>query len=142
MNARAVPAELRAAVAVAARHCCGYCRTSELITGNPLEIEHLVPRSRGGLTVVENLWLACRLCNAHKSDRTHIRDPETGTLVRMFDPRRDAWHSHFRWSGDALLIEGLTPIGRAMVEALDLNRDSLLVARPLWIVAGWHPPAD
>lgn len=140
MSSVAVPAELRAALAAATGYCCGYCRTSELITGIPLEIEHLVPRSRGGRTVEENLWLACRLCNAHKSDRTQVRDPETGTFARLFDPRRDSWYSHFRWSADAMLIEGLTPIGRATVEALDLNRPSLIVARPLWIAAGWHPP--
>ena len=32
-----------------------------------LEIEHIHPRALDGKTVEENLWLACRECNAHKA---------------------------------------------------------------------------
>jgi 5-methylcytosine-specific restriction endonuclease McrA len=38
---------------------CAYCGK----TGVPLEIEHIVPKSRGGSNRVSNLTLACRECN-------------------------------------------------------------------------------
>lgn len=138
----AASAKLRAEVARLAGHRCGDCLTSELISGSPLEVEHFLPRSRGGLTVLENLWLACRQCNAHKSDRTQALDPNSQEWVGIFDPRRDRWTDHFCWSEDALRVEGKTAIGRATVEALQLNREVLVEARGTWIAAGLHPPAD
>jgi 5-methylcytosine-specific restriction endonuclease McrA len=43
---------------------CQYC-------GAPAEnLDHVVPRSRGGLHVWENVVAACRRCNAKKMDRT------------------------------------------------------------------------
>ena len=42
---------------------CGYCLSSEALTGQEMEIEHLRPLAAGGRTVEDNLWLACRRCN-------------------------------------------------------------------------------
>ena len=56
---------------------CGYCLSSEMITGIPLEIEHIIPESIGGATVRENLWLACHRCNKFKGSRTDAVDPVT-----------------------------------------------------------------
>jgi len=53
-----------------------------------MEIDHIIPEILGGLTVEENLWLACSLCNDHKGDRIAGRDAVTGETVRLFDPRR------------------------------------------------------
>jgi hypothetical protein len=55
MAKRRVPKRLRDRLATAARHCCGYCLTSELITGAPLEVDHLMPESKGGTRVEESL---------------------------------------------------------------------------------------
>lgn len=35
-----------------------------------LEVEHILPRSRGGKNAWTNVTTACRPCNAHKRDRT------------------------------------------------------------------------
>jgi len=35
-----------------------------------LELEHIIPRSRGGLNSWDNLCAACRDCNSRKRDRT------------------------------------------------------------------------
>lgn len=43
--------------------CCGYCKTSESLTVVTFEVEHIIPRSLGGLTEFENLCLACLSCN-------------------------------------------------------------------------------
>lgn len=35
----------------------------------PIEVDHIVPRSRGGLTEKRNLRVLCRDCNVGKSDK-------------------------------------------------------------------------
>ncbi len=143
-----VPAWLRERVAAQARHCCGYCLTAEVVTGAPLVIDHLIPEALGGPTEEDNLWLACNQCNLHKGDRATARDPLTEAWVPLFNPRRQAWAEHFRWAAAGDEIVGLTPVGRATVQALRLNRPLLVRARcgwvraGGWVQAGWHPPRE
>jgi hypothetical protein len=133
---------LRQRVAAQARHRCGYCLTSETIVGTPMEIDHIIPQSLGGPTEEENLWLACSLCNDHKSDRIAALDPLTGTIVRLFDPRHQVWREHFAWTAEGDRLVGVTPTGRATIAALHLNRPSLVKGRQAWVSVGWHPPTD
>lgn len=142
MSSEYISVELRRRVASQARHRCGYCLTQELVIGRPMELDHLIPRSRGGPTAEINLWLACSLCNDHKSNRFLVVDPGTGMNVRIFNPRLQKWLEHFAWSEGATRIDGTTATGRATVAALQLNRPSLVLARGLWVAAGWHPPQD
>ena len=44
---------------------CAYCSA----TGLPLEIDHVIPQSRGGSNRVANLVMACRACNLAKGDK-------------------------------------------------------------------------
>jgi hypothetical protein len=60
----------------------------------------------------------------------------------LFNPRRDKWTTHFAWTDDATQVLGLTAIGRATVEALQLNRAALINLRRALIKAGEHPPHD
>lgn len=122
MSAARVSRGLREEVAFDSRHRCGYCLTAESVVGMPMEIDHLIPRSLGGETARENLWLACTLCNDHKSDRVAAIDPLTGENVRLYDPRRQLWTEHFAWSPAGELIIGQTACGRATVAALKMNR--------------------
>ncbi|NJN55322.1 MAG: HNH endonuclease [Anaerolineae bacterium] len=55
-----VPRTLRGQVELDARHRCGYCLTPQRIIGRPMVIDHIKPEMKGGETVRENLWLACR----------------------------------------------------------------------------------
>lgn len=142
MSKAAVGRRLRAQVLAEAGGRCGYCRSSEEITGAPLEIEHMVPAARSGPTRRENLWAACRQCNALKGERVTADDPTTGTGTALFNPRAQRWDEHFAWQAGGALIAGLTPTGRATVAALGLNRPLLVRARQRWIAAGWHPPAE
>lgn len=119
---------------------CGYCLAEQELLYGPLEFEHLVPRSRGGLTVAGNLWLACRLCNGFKADQMDAVDPETQKRTPLFNPRTDQWWSHFCWSEDGTEVVGLTATGRATVIALQLNTLEHLKTRRRWISVGWHPP--
>lgn len=63
-------------------------------------------------------------------------------MVLLFNPRSQDWNKHFAWTEDGEQIIGLTAIGRATVEALNLNRPTLVKARRRWVEAGWHPPKD
>ena len=125
-----------------ARQRCGYCLTSARVTGTPMEVDHIIHESLGGASTRENLWLACSMCNDHKGSRIAAPDAHTGEVVRLFDPRRQRWLDHFDWSADGSLIVGKTPIGRATVAALRMNRVELVEARRAWVLAGWHPPQD
>jgi hypothetical protein len=62
--------------------------------------------------------------------------------VRLFHPRRDRWADHFAWTDDGTRILGLTPTGRATVEALRLNREPLVNLRRVLVQAGEHPPEE
>jgi hypothetical protein len=107
-----------------------------------MEIDHLIPEALGGLTEEENLWLACSLCNDARGCRIVGADPLTGELVRLFNPRRQVWSEHFRWSGDGSRIVGSTPTGRGTVTTLNLNRPLIVQARLAWVSVGWHPPPE
>lgn len=106
-----------------------------------LEIEHIIPLAKGGTDDESNLWLACPLCNGHKSDTTEAVDPDTHTLVPLFNPRTQRWSDHFHWIDHGLRIAGTTPSGRVTVQALHLSDDpDAITVRSFWIMAGWHPP--
>ncbi len=45
---------------------CVYCGK----TDTPLEIEHIIPKSRGGSNKIDNLAIACRSCNKAKGSKT------------------------------------------------------------------------
>tara|TARA_Y100001968_G_scaffold287740_1_gene289420 strand:+ start:969 stop:1364 length:396 start_codon:yes stop_codon:yes gene_type:complete len=58
---------------------CIYCgETSE-------SIDHILPRSRGGLSITENCVPACLACNGNKSDQEIF---EWYRRKRFYDPRR------------------------------------------------------
>ena len=45
---------------------CVYCGVTDV----PLEVEHIIPKSRGGSNRISNLTLACHDCNQEKGTRT------------------------------------------------------------------------
>jgi hypothetical protein len=142
MSAVRIPKALRERVTAQARHRCGFCLTAEAIVGAPMEVDHIIPRALGGPTTEDNLWLACSLCNDHKGDQIAAPDPHSGETARLFNPRHQRGDEHFAWTPDGERIVGLIATGRATVVALNLNRSSLVVARPAWVSVGWHPPKD
>jgi len=46
-------------------HVCGYCGRSS----PSMHLDHIVPTSRGGEHSLQNLALACNICNSSKNDR-------------------------------------------------------------------------
>jgi hypothetical protein len=139
-------AAIRKQVRERAAYRCEYCHALEEASAAQFEIDHIHPRSLGGSDALENLALACQRCNSYRYNFTQGIDPETQKPVPLFNPRQQQWAAHFCWSADGLRILGVTAIGRATCQRLDLNDDfhnqgAILKARQFWVVAGWHPPA-
>ncbi len=45
---------------------------------------------------------------------TAALDPDSESVIRLFDPHHQVWGEHFRWSPSGDRILGLTPTGRAL----------------------------
>ena len=84
--------------------------------------------------------LACQSCNNHKHIKVKARDPVTRQWVALLHPRQHRWVEHLAWSDDYLEILGLTPTGRATIEALQLNREEVMNLRRILIACDEHPP--
>ena len=140
MPSRRVSARQRRAVVERARGCCEYCGSQARYSTQSFSVEHIWPRDKGGLTVLDNLALACQGCNNHKHVKTEAFDPVNKELVPLFHPRRQRWRDHFAWDHSYTRVIGLTPTGRATVEALHLNREGLINLRRALFAMREHPP--
>ena len=65
---------------------CAYCGK----TGVPLEIEHIVPKSRGGADRGSNLAIACNPCNQNKGNQTAAEFGHPQVQEQARRPLRDA----------------------------------------------------
>ncbi|MEQ9233928.1 HNH endonuclease [Coleofasciculus sp. E2-BRE-01] len=133
-----IPASLRRLVIQRADNRCEYCGISQIGQVATFHIDHIVPVVAGGETIAENLALACVSCSLRKGARQKLEDSETGEVVSIFNPRRQVWKEHFDWNG--VQVVGLTATGRATVQALDLNRATMLAIRTQEELFGRHPP--
>lgn len=118
---------------------CEYCRAPEQVFNFAFEVEHVLPRSAGGDSALENLALACESCNLYQSDAQTGRDEETGRTYPLFHPRWDRWEDHFRFESETGRVEGMTAEGRATVARLKMNSDFQLRARRHWAQLGLYP---
>lgn len=133
---RHAPAELRRLVLRRSAGLCEYCHLSQTGQEATFHIDHVTPIAAGGQTVAENLALACVSCSLRKGARETAVDPNTGNEVLLFNPRRDDWFEHFAWQRTRLI--GLTPVGRATISALDMNRALILAIREEEAALGRH----
>jgi hypothetical protein len=67
---------------------CVYCGAQ----GVPLEIDHLLPKARGGSNRASNLTLACRPCNQRKGQQTAAEFGFPDVQAKALVPLRDAAH--------------------------------------------------
>ncbi len=132
---------LRRVISQRDHYRCVYCQSQAEIAGMQFTIDHIIPESLGGTNEESNLCLACWDCNLIKQNRIAAVDPQTSESVPLFHPLQEEWRAHFSWQQGGIYLVGLTPIGRATVAALRLNRPWLVRARERWVKAGWHPPA-
>jgi 5-methylcytosine-specific restriction endonuclease McrA len=64
---------------------CQYCARRPAV--RELNIDHVLPRSRGGIDSWENLVTACRVCNLRKGWRT----PDEAAMRLLRAPARPRW---------------------------------------------------
>ncbi len=67
------------------RHTCQYCGSQP--GPEELTIDHVLPRSRGGISSWENCVLACVECNKNKANRT----PEQAGMSLRRPPKKPRW---------------------------------------------------
>jgi hypothetical protein len=124
-----VAGAVREMVEARALGCCEYCLTPVAYSPDPFSIDHVVPRSAGGPNDPENLAFSCQGCNGRKAAATRHVDPSTGETVPLFNPRLDRWSDHFKWADGTERVVPVTPVGRATVDRLQLNRPGLVKLR-------------
>jgi hypothetical protein len=107
--------------------CCEYCLIHEDDVFEAREADHIIAERHGGQTTPDNLAYACWDCNRREGPNLSSVDPETGEVVRLFDPRRDPWSEHFHLN--AFRIVPLTSTGRATAVLLHLNSLERLAVR-------------
>jgi len=64
---------------------CQYC--GKRFSRSELNLDHVLPRSRGGSSTWENVVCSCHTCNRRKGGRT----PEEAKMLLMRRPRRPEW---------------------------------------------------
>jgi len=136
----AISSTLRSLVAKRDGNMCAYCQTTEDNCGLRMHVDHIIPESAGGLTTPDNLCLVCFACNIYKAAHYEVVEPLSGKYVRLFNPFSQSWLSHFAWDESKINIVGLTPVGRATIETLRMNNETVVKARKRWVSGGWHPP--
>ncbi len=67
------------------RHCCQYC--SRRLSRSELNLDHVLPRSRGGTSTWDNVVCSCHRCNRVKGGRT----PEEAGMHLRRRPFKPGW---------------------------------------------------
>jgi hypothetical protein len=111
--------QLRELVRQRAQNRCEYCLLPDSAYLLPFHVEHIIARQHGGTSEMTNLAWACARCNAYKGPNLSSIDPDSGTIVELFHPRRHIWAEHFR--NEVGIIVALTATGRATVRLLQFN---------------------
>jgi hypothetical protein len=136
---RHVAANLTLLVRKRAGNVCEYCCLPQSSQEATFHVDHIQPTVAQGATTADNLALACVTCSLRKAARIEARDPHTKRLVRLFHPRRDRWGDHFVWT-NGWRLAGQTPMGRATIVALGMNRPAIIAIRRTLVALGRFPP--
>jgi hypothetical protein len=128
--------QLRREVVARADQRCEYCRLPQAGQVATFPVDHVLPRTRGGQTVFENLALACPHCNSHKWAFVDGVD-ERGRATPLFNPRVQVWREHFEWSAaDGVTLVGKTEVGTATIARLQMNAGPMVLTRRLLLELG------
>ena len=138
MSISPISAEMRRAEIARARGRCEYCGVPSGATLAPHEPDHIIGEQHGGTTALDNLALACFRCNRLKGPNIATKDPDTGQLVPLYNPRTDRWSEHFRMDG--ALIEGVTSVGRGTAAILRFNDEQRVGLRLRLVESGEYSP--
>ncbi|MBC8141430.1 MAG: HNH endonuclease [Armatimonadetes bacterium] len=140
MSVTYIPADLRRFVIARADNKCEYCRLAEATVFYGCEIDHIISEKHGGTTIAANLAYACFACNRNKGSDVATLDPTTGAFVGFFNPRADAWGTHFAFSPvDGVTFEPRTAIGEATIRIFAINDADRVFERQILHGSGRYP---
>ena len=125
---------LRQLVRDRAQDRCEYCRVPQKAIHTKLHLEHIIALQHTGKSLEENLAMACDRCNLYKGTNLSGIDPDSGEIVRLFDPRSDIWDQHFALIAEEII--GRTPTGRATSLLLRFNSENRLRLRRKLLMKG------
>jgi 5-methylcytosine-specific restriction endonuclease McrA len=80
INIYRTPKFCRWSVLLRDRYCCQYC--GKRFASDALTFDHVLPRSRGGQTVWENILMACVECNTNKQNSLAQYSARKGSALR------------------------------------------------------------
>lgn len=129
-----VPQALREQVRQRAEARCEYCHKPEMVAEYPHHVDHIIAIRHEGSSEMDNLAWTCFQCNSAKSSDIASYDPQTKTIVPLFNPRLQAWDDHFTVE-DGVLI-GKTAAGRVTIRTLQMNYPEQIETRRRLISAG------
>jgi HNH endonuclease len=118
---------------------CEYCQMPENFNTDSFEMEHIIPLAHDGTNDLGNIAFSCSGCNGRKGTKMTAIDPITLAEVPLYHPRNDNWGEHFQWNDNFLRLIGISPTGRATIEALELNRTGCINLRMALFAFGTHP---
>ena len=108
---------------------CAYCGRRDV----PLQIEHIVPRSRGGSNRISNLTLACRGCNEAKGTQTAAAFCHPDVQQQVLHPLKDAAAvNSTRWALSQALAQTRLPVECGTGGRTKYNRQRLGVPKTHW----------
>lgn len=111
---------------------CVYCGAKN----TPLEVEHIVPRSRGGSDRVSNLTLACRKCNQDKGHQTAAEFGYPNVQAQAQQPLRDTVAVNVtRWTLYQCLVETGLPVEVGTGGRTQFNRTRRGYPKTHWLDA-------
>lgn len=123
-----ISSELHSQVAHRADRRCEYCLIHADDAAFAHEVDHVISRQHGGATTADNLAYACMICNRFKGTNLGSIDKD-GRLVRLFNPRMDSWHDHFRLQG--AIVEPISSVGEVTARLLRLNTVDRVIERSM-----------
>jgi len=74
-------------------NACVYCGATAESSGTHLHLDHLSPKSKGGLDTVTNLVLACRSCNCRRQDKSLLEWERVSKPLLSFSARKIRNHA-------------------------------------------------
>ncbi len=101
------------------KNTCQYC--GQNFSRSDLNLDHVIPRSQGGISSWENVVCSCHSCNRHKGGRT----PAQAKMKLIVQPRRPAWTPPLNISLHEIMRKEWAPFLDFMVDVSYWNTELL-----------------
>ncbi len=101
------------------KNTCQYCGGS--FSRHELNLDHVIPRSQGGISTWENVVCSCHHCNRKKGGKT----PEQARMKLIARPRKPAWTPPLNISLAEVICKEWVPFLDFMADASYWNTELL-----------------